>query len=69
MRKYKIKEVLDNQGRTLKWLSKQLGCSYNTVRNYSIIKIDSSTQISKSVIFHISHILEVNPKQIDQSWK
>jgi lambda repressor-like predicted transcriptional regulator len=68
MRKYRIKEVLDAQGRTLKWLADKIGCSYNTIRAYSSMKKSSKRTINKSIIFHMAYVMGVNPEEIDETW-
>lgn len=56
----KIKEVLDSQGRTQKWLSEQLGKSFQTISGYC----NNHKQPSLEVLFTISEILNVSVKDL-----
>ena len=56
----RIKEVLEDQGRSQKWLAGKLGKSYNMVNSY----VQNRQQPRLEVLFEIAEILEVNPKEL-----
>ncbi len=56
----RIKEVLENQGRSQKWLAEKLGKSYNMVNAY----VQNRQQPRLEVLFEIAEILKVNPKEL-----
>ena len=56
----RIKEVLENQGRSQKWLAGKLGKSYNMVNAY----VQNRQQPRLEVLFEIAEILEVKPKEL-----
>jgi putative transcriptional regulator len=56
----RIKEVLDEKGRTQIWLAEKLGKSYNMVNSYA----KNRRQPSIEILFKIAQILEVNPKDL-----
>lgn len=58
----KIKFVLDSQGRTQKWLSEQLGKSFQTISGYC----NNHKQPSLEVLFKISELLDVEVKELIQ---
>lgn len=56
----RIKEVLEEQGRSQKWLAAQIGKSYNMVNAY----VQNRQQPRLEVLFEIAKILDVNPKEL-----
>ena len=56
----RIKEVLEDQGRSQKWLAGKLGKSYNMVNAY----VQNRQQPRLEVLFEIAEILEVKPKEL-----
>lgn len=56
----RIKEVLEQQGKTQTWLSVKLGKSYNMVNSY----VQNRRQPSIEVLFAISKILKVSPGEL-----
>ena len=56
----RIKEVLEDQGRSQKWLAGKLGKSYNMVNAY----VQNRQQPRLAVLFEIAEILEVKPKEL-----
>lgn len=56
----KIKEVLNEQGRSQAWLSEKLGKSYNMVNSY----VQNRRQPSLEVLNKIASILEVDIKEL-----
>ena len=56
----RIKEVLEDQGRSQKWLAGKLGKSYNMVNAY----VQNRQQPRLEVLFDIAEILEVKPKEL-----
>jgi len=56
----RIKEVLEEQGRSQKWLAAQIGKSYNMVNAY----VQNRQQPRLEVLYEISRILNVNPKDL-----
>lgn len=56
----RIKKVLQEQGRTQKWLSEQLGKSQIVVSNYC----NNKAQPKLEVLYEISEILSVNVKEL-----
>jgi putative transcriptional regulator len=58
-----IKEVLEEQGRSQKWLAIQIGKSYNMVNAY----VQNRQQPRLEVLFEIAKVLDVNPKELIQS--
>lgn len=61
----RIKEVLEEQGRSQKWLSGQLGKSQNSVNAY----VQNRTQPSLEVLNQIAKILDVDVKELIISTK
>jgi transcriptional regulator with XRE-family HTH domain len=59
----RIKEVLEEQGRTQKWLAIQIGKSYNMVNAY----VQNRQQPRLEILFEIGKILGVDPKELIQS--
>jgi transcriptional regulator with XRE-family HTH domain len=59
----RIKEVLDEKGLTQTWLSENLGKSYNMVNSYA----QNRRQPSLEVLFEISKLLKVDPKELINS--
>ena len=55
-----IKEILDEQGRTQKWLSTQIGKSYVVVTNYC----NNKTQPSIETLYLIAEFLDVDVRQL-----
>jgi transcriptional regulator with XRE-family HTH domain len=56
----RIKEVLEQKGRTQMWLSEKLKKSYNMVNSY----VQNRRQPSIEVLFEIAKILNVDPKEL-----
>lgn len=56
----RIKEVLEEQGRSQKWLSGQIGKSYNMVNAYA----QNRQQPRVEVLFKIAQILGVDAKEL-----
>ncbi|QGY44837.1 helix-turn-helix domain-containing protein [Maribellus comscasis] len=54
----RIKEVLEKQGRTQKWLAKELGKSYNMVNAY----VQNRQQPRLEILLKIAEILDVDVK-------
>ena len=61
----RVKEVLEEQGRSQKWLSEQLGKSQNSVNAY----VQNRTQPSLEVLNQIAKILDVDVKELIISTK
>ncbi|KGL61240.1 helix-turn-helix transcriptional regulator [Polaribacter sp. Hel1_33_49] len=59
----RIKEVLEEQGRTQKWLATKIGKSYNMVNAY----VQNRQQPRLEILFEIGKILGVDPKELIQS--
>lgn len=59
----RIKEVLEEKGKTQTWLSEKLGKSYNMVNSYA----QNRRQPSLEILFAIAKILKVNPKELINS--
>lgn len=56
----RIKEVLEEKGKTQTWLSENLFKSYNMVNSY----VQNRQQPRLEVLFEIAKILEVKPKDL-----
>jgi len=56
----RIREVLDQKGIKQRWLSKQLGKSYNMVNSY----VTNKRQPSVEVLYQIAEILNVSVKDL-----
>ncbi len=56
----RIKEVLEEQGRSQKWLAVQIGKSYNMVNAYA----QNRQQPRLEVLYKIAEILGVNAKDL-----
>lgn len=56
----RIKEVLEEKGKTQTWLSEKLGKSYNMVNSY----VQNRRQPSIEVLFDIASILKVDAKEL-----
>ncbi len=56
----RIKEVLEEQGRSQKWLATQIGKSYNMVNAY----VQNRQQPRLEILFEIAKILEVEVKDL-----
>jgi len=59
----RIKEVLEKQGRSQKWLATQIGKSYNMVNAYA----QNRQQPRLEILFEIAKVLDVDPKELIQS--
>lgn len=59
----RIKEVLEEQGRSQKWLTSKVGKSYNMINAY----VQNRQQPRLKVLFEIANILSVDPKDLIQS--
>jgi len=60
-----IKEVLEEQGRSQKWLASQIGVSYNMVNAY----VQNRQQPTLEVLIDIAKILDVDVKNLIVSSK
>lgn len=56
----RIKEVLENQGRSQKWLATKLGKSYNMVNAY----VQNRQQPRLEILYEIAEILDVYPREL-----
>ena len=56
----RIKEVLSEKGIKQKWLSDQLGKSYNMVNSY----VQNRQQPRLEILYRIAELLQVNPKDL-----
>lgn len=56
----RIKEVLEEQERTQRWLAKNLDKSYNMVNSY----VQNRRQPSIKILFEIAKILKVEAKDL-----
>ena len=56
----RIKDILEEQGRTQRWLAGQLGKSYNMVNAY----VQNRQQPRLEILFEIGKLLDVNPKDL-----
>lgn len=56
----RIKEVLEEKGKTQTWLSEKLGKSYNMVNSY----VQNRRQPSIEVLYEIAKILKVKPSEL-----
>ena len=56
----RIKEVLNQQGRTQTWLAEQIGKSYVVVTNYC----NNNTQPSLAVLWDIAEVLNVDVREL-----
>lgn len=61
----RIKEVLEEQGRSQKWLASQIQKSYNMVNAY----VQNRTQPSVEVLVQIASILDVDVTELLVSTK
>jgi putative transcriptional regulator len=55
-----IKEVLDNQGRSQRWLADKLGKSYNMVNAY----VQNRQQPRIEILYEIADLLAVDVKDL-----
>lgn len=60
-----IKKVLEEQGRSQKWLAKQIGKSYNMVNAY----VQNRQQPRLEVLNNIANILDIDVKELIVSSK
>lgn len=56
----RIKEVLEDQGRSQRWLADKLGKSYNMVNAY----VQNRQQPRLEVLYEIAELLDVSPKEL-----
>jgi putative transcriptional regulator len=56
----RIKEILNEQGRSQKWLSEQIGKSYIVVTNYC----NNNSQPSIPVLRKIAEVLDVDVREL-----
>ncbi len=61
----RIKEVLEAKGIKQKWLSEQLGKSYNMVNAY----VQNRQQPRLEILYEIANILEIDIKELLKSNK
>ena len=61
----RIKEVLEERGIKQTWLAERLGKSFCIVNSY----VCNRRQPSLEVLFEIAKILNVDPKELIDSWK
>jgi putative transcriptional regulator len=59
----RIKEVLEQQGKTQTWLAEKLDKDFVTVTRY----VNNHRQPSLEIVFEIAKILKVNPKDLINS--
>lgn len=59
----RIKEVLEEQGKTQTWLAEKLDRDFVTVTRY----VNNHRQPSLEIIFEIAKVLRVNPKDLINS--
>lgn len=59
----RIKEVLEEQGKTQTWLAEKLDKDFVTITRY----VNNHRQPSIETIFEIAKILKVNPKELINS--
>jgi len=59
----RIREVLEKQGRSQKWLATQIGKSYNMVNAYA----QNRQQPRLEILFEIAKVLDVDTKELIQS--
>ena len=55
-----IKEVLEDQGRTQRWLADKLGKSYNMVNSY----VQNRQQPRIEILYEVAEILSVDVKDL-----
>ena len=55
-----IKEVLENQGRSQRWLADKLGKSYNMVNSY----VQNRQQPRIEILYEVAEILSVDVKDL-----
>lgn len=56
----RIKQVLDDKGKTQAWLAGELDVEFRTVSRYA----NNHRQPSLEVLFEIARVLKVNPKEL-----
>lgn len=56
----RIKEVLEDQGRSQKWLAEKLGKSYNMVNAY----VQNRQQPRLEILMSIAEILDIDVKEL-----
>ncbi len=56
----RIKEVLQNQGRSQKWLSEQVGKSYVVVTNYC----NNKKQPTLTTLYKVAEVLHVDVREL-----
>ncbi len=56
----RIKEYLEKQGRSQKWLSEQIGKSYPVVTNYC----NNKNQPTIPVLINIARVLDIDVRQL-----
>ena len=56
----RIKEVLEDQGRTQRWLAHKLGKSYNIVNSY----VQNRQQPRLEVLMKIANLLDIDVKEL-----
>jgi transcriptional regulator with XRE-family HTH domain len=56
----RIKEVLENQGRSQRWLADKLGKSYNMVNAY----VQNRQQPRVEILYEIAELLSVDVKDL-----
>lgn len=61
----RIKDILDEQGRSQKWLSKKIGKSYVVVTNYC----NNKTQPSIETLYLIADILDIEVRLLLETSK
>ena len=61
----RIKEVLEEKGRTQIWLANELGKSYNMVNSYA----KNRRQPSIEILFKIAEILNIDARELIVSTK
>jgi putative transcriptional regulator len=56
----RIKEILENQGRSQRWLADKLGKSYNMVNSY----VQNRQQPRIEILYEVAEILSVDVKDL-----
>ena len=56
----RIKEILENQGRSQRWLADKLGKSYNMVNSY----VQNRQQLRIEILYEVAEILSVDVKDL-----
>jgi putative transcriptional regulator len=60
---HRIKEVLEQKGRSGYWLAQETGITYNSINRY----VNDKTEPSLTAIFRMADALKVNPRELINS--